>query len=114
MDNREISTRTTRQGLALGLALLWLAGCMPSNAVEQNWGNSVRNNIAQQILNPQAGKNNTPVAGLSPQAAVNEMENYNKSFKSESQQGSQLQYSTGSGGGQSSGGQSSGGQSGGQ
>ena len=67
--------------LALGVALLWMAGCYPPNALELDYGNSVRNNIAQQVVNPQAGLNPTPAVGLPPQAAVNEMESYNKSFK---------------------------------
>jgi hypothetical protein len=83
--------------LALGMALLWLAGCYPRSAVEQDWGNSVRNNIAQQVVNPQAGLNPTPPVGLPPQAAVNEMENYNKSFAPESQKSSQLTYGASSG-----------------
>ncbi len=89
MHNQDTGTHKTRRRLALGLALLWLAGCYPPSAVEQDWGNSVHNNLAQQVLNPQAGLNPTPAVGLSPQAAVNEMENYNKSFTSEPQKESQ-------------------------
>jgi len=92
--------------LALGLLLLCLAGCYPPSAVEQDWGNSVRNNVAQQVVNPQAGLNPNPPVGLPPQAAVNEMESYNKSFAPESQKSPQLTY--GASGGGSSGGQSSG------
>jgi hypothetical protein len=104
MHNQDTTgTHKTRRWLTLGLALLWLAGCFPPSAVEQDWGNSVRNNIAQQVLNPQAGLNPTPPVGLTPQAAANEMENYNKSFSGESQKGSQLQYGTSSSGGQSGG-----------
>ena len=44
---------------------------------------SVRNNIAQQVVNPRAGFNPKPAVGLPPQAAVNEMERYDKSFKEE-------------------------------
>jgi hypothetical protein len=64
--------------------------------VDQDWGNSVRNNIAQQVLNPQAGLNPTPPVGLPPQAAVNEMESYNKRFTAESQKATQLQSGAGS------------------
>jgi hypothetical protein len=66
--------------------VLWLGGCnswswnRPS-ALEQDYGNSVRSNLAQSILNPQAGLNDAPAAGLGPNAAVNEMERYDKSFK---------------------------------
>jgi hypothetical protein len=61
----------------------WLGGCSwygPS-ALEQDYGNSVRNNVAQSILNPRAGLNDTPAVGLSPTAAVNEKEHYDKTFK---------------------------------
>ena len=72
--------------LLLCLAVVWwLGGCSlygPS-ALEQDYGNSVRSNVAQSILNPRAGLNNTPAVGLSPTAAVNEMDRYDKSFKGE-------------------------------
>ena len=112
MHYQDTGTPKTRRWLALGLALLWLAGCYPPSAVDQNWGNSVHSNLVQQVLNPQAGLNPTPAVGLSPQAAVNEMEGYNKSFTSESQKSSQLSYGASSGGGSSGGGSSGGGSSG--
>jgi hypothetical protein len=68
-------------GLALGAALLSLAGCYPPSALEMDYGNSVRNNIAQQVVNPRAGFNPNPAVGLPPQAAEGEMERYNKTFK---------------------------------
>jgi hypothetical protein len=100
MRKQDTGTHKTMQRLALGLALFWLAGCYPPSAVEQDWGNSVHNNFAQQVLNPQAGLNTTPAVGLPPQAAVGEMENYNKSFSAESQKEKQLIYGTTSSGGQ--------------
>jgi hypothetical protein len=48
-----------------------------------DYGNSVRNNVAQQVVNPQAGFNPKPAVGLPPQAAANTQEQYDKSFKSE-------------------------------
>ena len=69
--------------LALGVALLGLAGCYPPSALETDYGNAVRNNTAQQVVNPQAGFNPKPAVGLSPHAAANEMERYDKSFKEE-------------------------------
>ena len=69
--------------LALGVALLGLAGCFPPSALEMDYGNSVRNNIAQQVVNPRAGFNPKPAVGLPPQAAANEMERYDKTFKEE-------------------------------
>lgn len=94
-----------RKCLTLGLLVL-LAGCYPPSAVEQNWGNSVRNNMVGQMVNPQAGLNTSPPTGLTPQAAANEMESYNKSFTSEAQKSSQLTY--GGSSGSQSGGASSG------
>jgi hypothetical protein len=69
--------------LALGAALLMLAGCYPPSALEMDYGNSVRSNIAQQVVNPQAGFDPKPAVGLSPQAAANTQEKYDKSFKAD-------------------------------
>ena len=82
-----------RGKLLLCLAgVLWLGGCswFGPNALEQDYGNSVRNNLAQSILNPRAGLNDTPTAGLSPTAAVNEKESYDKSFKGEEKKPSEM------------------------
>jgi hypothetical protein len=96
MHNKDRSVPKAGRCLALGVALFWLAGCYPPSAVVQDWGNSVHNNVAQQVVNPEASLNPAPPVGLSPQAAVNEMESYNKSFKPESQK-SQLTYGASSG-----------------
>ena len=93
MHTKDTKTLQVLRGLALGVALLGLAGCFPPSALEMDYGNSVRNNIAQQVVNPQAGFNPKPAVGLSPQAAANEMERYNKTFKEEPKQmGQQLDY----------------------
>ncbi len=82
--------------LLLGLAgVCWLGGCSwngPS-ALEQDYGNSVRNNVAQSILNPRAGLNDTPTVGLSPTAAVNEKEHYDKTFKGEEKKPAEMKIS---------------------
>ena len=85
-----------RGKLLLCLAgVLWLGGCswFEPSALEQDYGNSVRNNVAQSILNPRAGLNNAPAAGLSPTAAVNEMEQYDKSFKGEEKKAAEMKIS---------------------
>ena len=83
MHTMEMKTPKALMRLALGLALLGLAGCYPPSALEMDYGNSVRNNIAQQVVNPRAGFNPKPAVGLPPQAAANEMERYDKTFKEE-------------------------------
>jgi hypothetical protein len=83
MHTQEPKTSQGLRGLALGVALLGLAGCYPPSALEMDYGNSVRNNIAQQVVNPRAGYNPKPAVGLSPQAAANQQEKYDKTFKAE-------------------------------
>lgn len=81
MDTKETKTSQALRRLALGLVLLGLAGCYPPSALEMDYGNSVRSNVAQQVVNPRAGFNPAPAVGLPPQAAEGEMDKYNKSFK---------------------------------
>ena len=66
MQNKPTRTPKALMRLALGAALLGLAGCYPPSALEMDYGNSVRNNMAQQVVNPQAGFNPKPAVGLSP------------------------------------------------
>ena len=93
MDTKETKAPKVLKRLALGLALLMLAGCYPPSALEMDYGNAVRNNIAQQVVNPNAGFNPKPTVGLPPQAAAGEMEKYDKSFKSEEKKSLQMQMS---------------------
>jgi hypothetical protein len=90
MQTKDMKTFQALKGLALGLVLLGLAGCFPPSALEMDYGNSVRNNIAQQVVNPAAGFNPKPTVGMSPQAASNSQERYDKSFKEEPKK--QLEY----------------------
>jgi hypothetical protein len=83
MHTQETKTTKALRRLALGVALLGLAGCYPPSALEMDYGNSVRNNTAQQVLNPRAGYNPKPAVGLAPQAVEGEMGKYNKSFTPE-------------------------------
>jgi hypothetical protein len=93
MHTKKTKTPQVLRSLALGLALLGLAGCYPPSAVEMDYGNSVRNNIAQQVVNPRAGYNPKPPVGLSPKAAEGEMERYDKTFKEDPKaMGKQLEY----------------------
>jgi len=83
MHTMERKTPKALRRLALGLALLGLAGCYPPSALEMDYGNSVRSNFAQQVVNPKAGFKAKPAVGLAPQAAANEQDKYDKSFKAE-------------------------------
>jgi hypothetical protein len=81
MYTKDTKTPQALRGLALGVALLGLAGCFPPSALEMDYGNSVRSNLAQQVVNPQAGFNPKPPVGLSPQASAYNQERYDKTFK---------------------------------
>jgi hypothetical protein len=80
--------------LALGLALLGLAGCYPPSALEMDYGHAVHNNVAQQVVNPRAGFNPAPAVGLPPVAATNEMDRYDKTFKGEEKKGLEMKLMT--------------------
>ena len=73
--------------------VLWVAGCYGPSALDLDYGNSVRNNLAQTILNPQAGLTNTPATGLSPAAAMNEKTLYDKSFTGEEKKAAEMKIS---------------------
>jgi len=79
--------------LTITCAMLALfAGCSSSGPVyeetllDKNWGRSVETAKYNQILNPDAGKNLTPVEGLDGKAADNLVQKYENSFKKESKQ----------------------------
>lgn len=69
--------------IGLALALVWLMGCTSPDVLQKDYGNAVQNNLAQSVLNPQAGLVDTPATGLHPKAAANELEGYEKSFTGE-------------------------------
>jgi hypothetical protein len=69
--------------IGLAVALGWLTGCTSPDVLQKDYGNAMQNNMAQSVLNPQAGLLDTPTTGLHPKAAVNEMDGYNKSFTGE-------------------------------
>ena len=75
-----------RQWLALGLLLslmAWLMGCACPSAVQEDYGRSVTNNLALQVVNPQAGLETAPAAGLTPTAGTNLYGKYQKTFTAE-------------------------------
>jgi hypothetical protein len=93
MQTKKVGYLKAAGRLALGLALLGLAGCYPPSALEMDYGNAVRHNIAQQVVNPRAGFHPAPAVGLPPQAAANEMEKYDKSFKGEEKKALEMKLS---------------------
>jgi hypothetical protein len=67
--------------ICFGILLLGLAGCcIPRSALESDYGNAWAYNQDVQIADPKAGLVQTPATGLNPQASVNVMGAYNKSF----------------------------------
>ena len=52
--------------------------------LDENWGTAFESAKYNQILNPEAGKNNTPVEGIDGEAAEKNIEKYKKSFEKES------------------------------
>ena len=92
----ETARRLARTLLGLGAAALLLsaAACAGPTTLEQDYGRSVHNNIAQQLVNPRAGLYTTPAVGLAPTAAANEMERYTKSFKGEEKKSLEMKLTT--------------------
>ena len=64
--------------ICLAILLLGIAGCC--SALERDYGNAWAYNQAVQIADPKAALVQTPATGLGPQASVNVMGAYNKSF----------------------------------
>ncbi len=67
--------------LCLGAVLVW--GCCGPSTVAQDFGRSVTNNLAQQVVNPTAGLETAPAAGLTPAAGTNLYGKYEKTFRAE-------------------------------
>ena len=67
---------------ALGLLGL-VGGCCGPSALEADYGRSKDNNLAQQVVNPEAGLETAPAAGLTPTAGTNLYGKYEKTFKAE-------------------------------
>jgi len=69
--------------LALMAWLLFSLGGCCGKHTQQDYGRSVANNLAAQLVNPEAGRVVQASVGQAPEAAVNAYEKYNKSFKPE-------------------------------
>ena len=63
------------------LVLLNIGACtQPMPRYDAEFGNSIRSNMNAQVINPNAGNNNDPVAGIDGRAARDAVNNYQKSF----------------------------------
>ena len=62
------------------LAAVLTACAEPAPRYEAEFGNATRATLKAQIINPNAGNNPDPVAGLDGQAARDAINNYQKSF----------------------------------
>jgi hypothetical protein len=75
-----------------------MAGCgwvpPPRNALEEDYGMSVANNKARQIVNPRAALQVEATVGQPPRAAANNMEAYDKSFLPSERKGTTLKLTT--------------------
>jgi len=75
--------------VVLVAALAALTGCglqtpaKRDTLLDRNWGKSFEAAKQNQILNPDAGKNENPVMGLDGQSAESNMKKYRKSFEAE-------------------------------
>lgn len=86
-------------------AALLLAGCVTrAPVVDQRFGEAVNTAKAQQTVNPDASRDQDPVAGLDGQAANAAIDRYHKSYETPPQPGNVFTIGIGGGGGGTSGG----------
>lgn len=71
---------TKLNATALFLAIGILSGCETTPKYDAKFGEAVRNTFNAQIINPEAGNNPDPVAGIDGRAARDAINNYQKSF----------------------------------
>ncbi|MCC7600345.1 pilus assembly protein [Janthinobacterium sp. FW305-129] len=66
--------------LCVLLASIAASGCATTPRLDSNFGRSVGLLRAQQVINPQAGLNRDPVAGLDGKSAAAAYQAYEKTF----------------------------------
>jgi outer membrane murein-binding lipoprotein Lpp len=74
----------TRKRLAAAAAVLTgllLQGCSATPRFDDQFGASVRANLAAQVIDPAAAANANPVSGVDGTAALAARERYQRSFK---------------------------------
>lgn len=71
------------QGILAGMVCLWLAGCADGvpRTMEADYGRSVTYNRLEMMVNPPDAVDPKPPVGMTPQAAKNVQDRYDKSFK---------------------------------
>ncbi|MFZ5450357.1 MAG: hypothetical protein ACOZF2_00580 [Thermodesulfobacteriota bacterium] len=71
-------------GFLLGMALLWFTGCARGDGVprrlEADYGRSVINSRLEMMITPPNAVDPTPPVGMTPTAAANSQERYDKTF----------------------------------
>jgi hypothetical protein len=81
------------------LLLPCLAGCVATSPDwDANFGDAARTVAAQQVMNPEASRNRSPVVGLDGKAAQSAMSEYAKSFAQPEPQPNVLTIGVGTGG----------------
>lgn len=65
---------------AIGSVALLSACVSTTPNLDTTFGEATRQTLRQQIINPQAGNDNNPVAGVDGRAARDAVDNYYKSF----------------------------------
>lgn len=73
-----------------------LSACGTTPRLDRSFGASVRLAQAQQLLNPQAGQNRSPVNGLDAPAAAAAYQNYQQSFITKDDQSNNFSIGVGS------------------
>lgn len=76
------SRRLARNGCALFAAICLLCACTQMTPQwDAKFGDSVRSAVAQQTIDPEASRNDDPVAGIDGRAAHQATNRYQKSFQ---------------------------------
>ena len=80
--------RHTLRYAGAGLLLALLGGCANTPYWDAHFGEAVEFARAQQVLNPDAGQNPDPVAGIDGRAAHESVEAYERGFRTQQPQAS--------------------------
>lgn len=83
MNHSNIKPGRVSAAAALALAccaMLGLGGCAGPTQVDRQFGQSLKQVLAKQVIYPEAGRNRDPVSGIDGQAAAGAYATYQKSF----------------------------------